>query len=139
MSDAMLRVSEVTALDVSDLEAEAPGTITVRRSKTHQTGAGVVLPLRGVTVQRVRRWLQGAGVESGPLFRGVKCGDKVQAGRIASRTVRRIVKRRVGQAVQAGEMQAPARVSTHSFRVGSAQSFAQAGAGLVEMQVAGRW
>ena len=69
----------------------------------------------------------------------MKCGDRVQAGRISPHTVGRIVKKRVGQAVQAGEMEAPERVGTHSFRVGSAQSFAQAGAGLVEMQVAGRW
>ena len=31
------------------------------------------------------------------------------------------------------------RVSGHSLRVGSAQSLANAGASLVEMQVAGRW
>ena len=139
MSDGMLRVSELCALDVQDLEAEGPSTITIRRSKTDQTGKGAVLPVRQTTVRRVRRWLDAASLQDGPLFRGLRRGGRPKPVRISDDSVREAVKARVAQAVDAGEVEPPGRVSTHSFRVGSAQSFAQAGASLVEMQLAGRW
>ena len=50
-----------------------------------------------------------------------------------ARSIRRIITRRAGAAGIGG------RVSGHSLRVGSAQSLAAAGAGLVEMQQAADW
>ena len=135
----MPRVSELCALDVQDLEAEAPNTITVRRSKTDQTGKGAVLPVRKTTVRWVRRWLGAAALQDGSLFRGLRRGGHLKPARMSDDSVREAVKACVAQAVDAGEVEAPGWVSTHSFRVGSAQSFAQAGASLVEMQLAGRW
>ena len=46
MSDAMLRVSELCGLDVADLEAEAPLTLTIRRSKNRpdRPGGGFAAP-----------------------------------------------------------------------------------------------
>ena len=107
MSDAMLRVSELCGLDVADLEAEAPLTLTIRRSKTDQTGQGAVLPLRKATVRRMRRWLDAAAITDGPLFRGVRRGGHPHPAPISERTVRDAIKARVGQAVQAGEVEAP--------------------------------
>ena len=49
MSDAMLRVSEVAALDVADVDA-TDSTVTVRRSKTDQEAAGAVLFLGPATL-----------------------------------------------------------------------------------------
>ena len=56
-----------------------------------------------------------------------------QRGQLSARSVRRIITARCSAAGVEG------RISGHSLRVGSAQSLAAAGAGLVEMQQAGRW
>ena len=132
----MLRVSEAAALDVADLAGEANGTgrITVRQSKTDQTGEGTVLFLGEPTMRRVQAWLAAVGSPTaGPLFRQVRRGGSVTTGRLSDRALRRIIAERARAAGIEG------RVSGHSLRVGSAQSLAAAGASLVEMQTAGRW
>ena len=129
MSDAMLRVSEAAALNVDDV---GESTITVRRSKTDQEAAGALLYLGPSTTARITAWREAAGIEEGPLFRRVGKGGRV-LGRLTARSVRNIVAARARAAGVSG------RVSGHSLRVGSAQSLASAGAGLAEMQVAGRW
>ena len=130
-SDALLRVSELAALTVDDLDLTEQ-TITVQRSKTDQEGTGTVLFLGKPTIQRVQAWLEAAGLQAGPLFRALTKGGKVRAG-LSARSMRTIIARR---AKAAG---VPGRVSGHSLRVGSAQSLAAAGASVVEMQQAGRW
>ena len=134
-SDALLRVSEVSALDVEDLavEPDGSGRLTVRRSKADQEGVGTVQYLGPSTMVRVQAWLNRAGVSSGPLFRRVRRGGHADASRLQARSVRRIVAERARDAGING------RVSGHSLRVGAAQSLAAAGASLVEMQTAGRW
>jgi len=136
MSDAMLRIGEAAALAVADIEAEAPATLTVRRSKTDQTGEGAVLALRKSTVKRVRAWLAAAGVDDGKVFRRIRYGRQgghVQATGLTPQSVRAIVRRRARAAGVDGH------ISGHSLRVGSAQSYASAGASVVELQQAGRW
>ena len=54
MSDGLLRVSEAAALEAADLEAEGASTLTIRRSKTDQEGAGAVQYIGGPTVARGR-------------------------------------------------------------------------------------
>ena len=134
-SDALLRVSEVSALDVEDLASgpDGSGRLTVRRSKADQEGVGTVQYLGPSTMVRVRAWLGAAGVSSGPLFRRVRRGGHSDASRLQARSIRRIV---IARARDAG---IDGRVSGHSLRVGAAQSLAAAGASLVEMQTAGRW
>ena len=131
-SDALLRVSEIAALDVSDVNLEEQ-TVLIRRSKTDQEGAGAVQFLGKPTVERIRVWLLAAGLTEGALFRAVNRPSPVQDGRLSDRSIRRIITERAKAAGAEG------RVSGHSLRVGSAQSLATAGASLVEMQVAGRW
>ena len=135
MSDAMLRVSECAALDVQDLatEADGSGRLAIRHSKTDQEGEGALQFVGEPTVRRVRAWLEAAGIEAGAMFRAVRRGGYVQEARITARALRTIVARRAADAGVEG------RVSGRSLRVGSAQSLAAAGAGVVEMQVAGRW
>ena len=114
MSDAMLRVSEVAALDCADLatETDESGRLTIRYSKTDQKGEGAVQFIGAPTVRR---------------------GAVVGTERIADRSVRRIIARRAADAEVEG------RISGHSLRVGAAQSLAAAGASVVDMQTAGRW
>ena len=134
-SDAMLRVSEVAALDVNDIERAADGTgrLTIRASKTDQEGSGVVVFLGAPTVRRVLAWTEAAGLRHGALFRRVRRGDVLGPGRLSARAIRTLIARRAADAGVEG------RVSGHSMRVGAAQSLAAAGASVVEMQVAGRW
>ena len=131
-SDALLRVSEVSSLDVEDVNL-AEQTLLIRRSKTDQEGKGVLQFLGKPTVERIRAWLLKTGLAEGPLFRAVHRSGSLRRGRLAERSIRRII---IVRAKAAG---VDGRVSGHSLRVGSAQSLAMAGASLVEMQVAGRW
>ena len=131
-SDALLRVSEMEALDVSDVNM-AEQTVLIRRSKTDQEGAGVVQFIGEPTVERVRAWLEIASISEGALFRPVHRSGCLRKGRLTEGSIRRIIIRRARDAGVEG------RISGHSLRVGSAQSLATAGASLVEMQLAGRW
>ena len=129
-SDALLRASEIAALDVADVSL-AEQTAVIRRSKTDQEGA--VQFLGKPTVERIRTWLRASGLAAGALFRAVNKSGRVYGERLTARSIRSIITRRARAAGVEG------RVSGHSLRVGSAQSLATAGASLVEMQVAGRW
>ena len=136
MSDALLRVSEAAALDVADVQrqADGSGTVTVTGSKTDQEGRGHVRYLGAPTMQRLSAWLSGAGITAGgPLFRQVLKDGATVTGRLGAWSIRAIIAKRAADAGIAG------RVSGHSLRVGSAQSLAAAGAGLVELQEAGDW
>jgi integrase len=130
--DALLRVSEIAALDVADVSL-AEQTVVIRRSKTDQEGAGAVQFLGKPTVERIRTWLRASGLAAGALFRVVNKSGRVYGERLTARSIRTIITRRARAAGVEG------RVSGHSLRVGSAQSLATSGASLVEMQVAGRW
>ena len=111
-------------------------TVTVRHSKTDQEGEGAVLFLGPSTAARISAWLGAAGVSTddtdAPLFQRIDRGGTPR-GQLSARSVRRIITARCSAAGVEG------RISGHSLRVGSAQSLAAAGAGLVEMQQAGRW
>lgn len=138
MSDAMLRISEATALLVSDVteETDGSGRASVRRSKTDQEGRGTVLYLGRPTMARVRAWCEAADLNDGALFRSVSRGNlftsRVGETPLSPASIRRILKTRAAQAGIEG-------VSGHSLRVGAAQSMALGGATLVDMQIAGRW
>ncbi len=131
-SDALLRVSEVSALDVADVNLDKQ-TLLIRRGETDREGANVVQYLGEPTAERIRAWLAGSGLTEGALFRAVNQGGRVRSGRLSERSVRRIITRWGSAAGAEG------RVSGHSLRVGGAQSLASAGASLAEMQAAGRW
>ena len=130
MSDCLLRVSEAVAVDVEDLKDK---TLIVKSSKTDQEGVGETLYVTSDTRRVINRYIAKAGIEGGALFRSVRRGDHVQAGRLTARSARRQI---IYWAELAG---VEGFISGHSLRVGSAVSLAQAGASVVDMQVAGRW
>ena len=134
-SDGLLRVSEVVAVQVEDIAAEPDGSgrLTVHRSKTDQEGKGAVLYLGEATMRRLAAWREATGIHAGPLFRRIRRGDHVEDSAITARAARSIIQTRAAEAGIEG------RVSGHSLRIGAAQSLAAAGAGLVELQQAGRW
>ena len=136
MSDALLRVSEAEGLNVGDVQrnVDGSGTVTVTSSKTDQEARGHVRYLGPATMQRLGAWISGAGSsDGGPLFRQVLKDGATVTGRLGARSIRSIIAKRAAAAGIIG------RVSGHSLRVGSAQSLAAAGAGLVELQEAGDW
>ena len=60
-SDAMLRISEVAAIQCEDVNVEPDGTgrLVIRTSKTDQVGRGTVMFLGQPTVERLSEWAAG--------------------------------------------------------------------------------
>lgn len=130
MSDCLLRISEVVAVNVGDLKER---TLTARTSKTDQEGAGEALYVCDATRKVLNQYRECADLTRGALFRHIRRGDHIQSNRLTPHSARRIIKKRAAHAGVDGF------ISGHSLRVGSAVSLAQAGATVVDMQVAGRW
>jgi site-specific recombinase XerD len=125
---AALRRSELVGLDVSDLVECADGLVlTVRKSKTDQTGVGREIPVvfgsdrLTCAVRAWRAWLEASGLQEGAAFRGVRCG-RLTAKRLGGGEVTRILRRRADAAGVAS-----ASFSGHSLRAGLATAAARAG------------
>lgn len=125
------RRSELVGLDVAAVRFTTEGVVvTVARSKTDQEGHGIEkgIPYAGnvavCPVRSLRAWLDAAGIEGGPLFRGVDRHGNVSSARMSDRTVARIVQR---SAKDAG---LEASVAGHSLRAGFATTAAARGKGL---------
>ena len=129
MSDCLLRISEVVAVDVEDVST----VLRLRQSKTDQEGVGATLYICKDTRKVIKRYCRAAGISRGALFRQIRRGGHVQSGWLTTVSARRIIKKRAAAAGVDGF------ISGHSLRVGSAVSLAQAGASVVDMQNAGRW
>ena len=136
----LCRRSELVALQRADLETESDGfgTVTIRRSKTDQEGAGEVAPITPDAMRHVKAWLAAAGIEAeaGPLFRGVLKGGRV-AGALDAGDVSRIFKSMAEKAGLTAEE--TARISGHSTRIGASQDMVRYGAELPAIMQAGRW
>ena len=130
MSDCLLRISEVVAVNVGDLKDR---TLVVRSSKTDQEGVGETLYVTSDTRRIIKRYREKGGISRGALFRQVRKGGHIQTGRLSARSARQRITYWAKLAGVEGF------ISGHSLRVGSAVSLAQAGASVVDMQVAGRW
>jgi site-specific recombinase XerD len=124
------RRSELVSLDVADLAFTRDGlTVTLRRSKTDQEGAGrkVGIPYGSnpetCPVRTLQTWLDLSTVGEGPVFRALNRHGRVGAGRLSGIDVARIVKK---LAVRAG-LDA-AKYAGHSLRAGHATSAAVSGA-----------
>ena len=135
MSDALLRISEAVGLDCEDIteEADGSGRLLLRTSKTDQEGRGALLYLKPGTLHALRDYQARAGFMEGPLFRRMQKGDRIDPKRRLTADGARLV---IKAAAQAANIEG---TSGHSFRVGTAQSLAEKGASLVELQNAGRW
>jgi site-specific recombinase XerD len=127
------RRSELVALQIADL-TEVPDGLRVRisRSKTDQDGEGqeIAIP-RGYRlrpVEAVQTWLAAAAIDTGPVFRPVLKGGRLQPETLSAFSVALIVKR---YAERAGLD--PAVYSGHSLRSGFLTSAAESGASIFKM------
>ena len=121
---AALRRSEICALRVSDTRIIAPEDerakrmfLTVRRSKTDQSGKGqkIAVPEGKVIrpIQRLETWLFESKIRRGPLFQSMKRGGRVLGKPLHHSDIPRLLKQyaaRVGLD--------PQLVSGHSLRAG---------------------
>ena len=136
--DALLRRSELVALQVTDLQPEQDGaaTLLVRRSKTDQEGHAAALYLAPDTVGMICRWLERSGIRDGCLFRAVGMNGQPGA-RLHPGQVSRIYKSMAKKAGLAEDL--VAGLSGHSTRVGATQDMIASGIELPAILQAGRW
>ncbi len=124
------RRCELVGLDLEDCVFSNDGlTVTLRKSKTDQEGAGrkIGIPYGSnpetCPVRVLQAWLEEARITSGPLFRSLNRHGQVQPGRLSGADVARIVKK---LAVRGGLD--PNQYGGHSLRAGHATSAAMSGA-----------
>lgn len=124
------RRSELVGLDWAECVFGKDGlTITLRRSKTDQEGAGrkIGIPYGAnpdtCPVRVVQTWMEQAGIAGGPMFRSINRHGQIQPGRLSGMDVARVVKK---LAARAGLD--TAKYAGHSLRAGHATSAAIAGA-----------
>lgn len=124
-----LRRSELVALNVHDIAFTGQGAlVAIRKSKTDQEGAGreIAVPFgrtRHCPIAALKRWLEVAGIETGPIFLGMDKHGNILPERISGEALSDVVKLRVRAAGYD-----PAVFSAHSLRSGFATSAAMAGA-----------
>lgn len=137
-----LRRSELVALTVDRLRWEAHGLVFVLpRSKTDQEGHGITkaipfgndLPL--CPPRALRRWLDAAGINDGPVFRAINRWGKLSPRPLAAGAINTILRSRA----RATGLVYAEELSSHSFRRGLATSAYQAGADLRDIKRQGGW
>jgi len=129
------RRSELVAVEIDDLRWVEEGLeITVRRSKTDQAGEGTVkiIPYgrnpESCPIRCLKQWLRLAGIESGPLFRGVNRHGHVASKALTPHAIGLIIKgnehvKGITSIIGEGEA-----FSSHSLRAGFCTSAAMEGA-----------
>ena len=132
MSDCLLRISEAVAVDVEDVDSGLtiqPPEIDTETADLPDGTLYIGVPTREV----IERYCEAGGLTDGALFRRIRRGDNITDSRLTVDGARHAIKRRARAAGVEG------LISGHSLRVGSAVSMLQAGASVVDLQVAGRW
>jgi integrase len=124
------RRSELVGFDVQDCSFGKDGlTVTLRKSKTDQTGVGrkIGIPYGSnpdtCPVRVIQTWMEQAAISTGPLLRAINRHGQVQPGRLSGIDVARVVKKLVKRAGLDA-----AKYAGHSLRAGHATSAAIAGA-----------
>lgn len=121
------RRSELVAVQLEDLTFTTQGmVIFIPQSKGDQLGKGsqIAIPYspdkRTCTVRAVRAWIQGAGLTTGPLFRGFKRNLEPRDTQLSDKAVALVVKKYMGMLGMN-----PDDFAGHSLRRGFATSAAQ--------------
>ena len=116
------RRSELAGFTMADLQETPDGFIlTLRHSKTDQSGEGQPFPVKGRAAAALKAWIEAAGIVDGALFRSVTKGGKPGKS-ISGHAIAKIVKKR---AAAAGFD--PAQFGGHSLRSGFVTESARRG------------
>ena len=136
---AMLRRSELVALEIPDLvlDLDGSGTATVKFSKTDQEGEGHVRYLATFAVAALKSWLEAAEVTEGFLFRAVLPSGAIASTPLTDHEVARIFKRLAGRVGAAG--QGVTGIAGHSTRIGATHDLVEAGFDVAAIANAGGW
>ncbi len=132
------RRSELVQLNVEDIQFCDEGLrVTIRKSKTDQTGQGAVIAVcRGGThcaVRALQEWLSVSGITSGPVFRPVRRGGKVRDTRLTAQSICLLVE------AYAGKIDLPAAdFGAHSLRAGAITTAARRGASVFKIKEVSR-
>ncbi|MFK7990874.1 MAG: tyrosine-type recombinase/integrase [Sandaracinaceae bacterium] len=112
------RRSALVSLEVEDLRFVERGLeVRLRRDKVDPRREGRIVPVapspahERCPVRAARRWLEASGLTSGPLFRAIRKGPRLDASALHPRAVDRLVKR-------TGKAAGVVGVSSHSLRAG---------------------
>ena len=136
--DALLRRSELAALQVYDIVEEIDGaaTLLVRRAKNDPEGRGAMVYVARDTVALAREWRSRSGIDGGRLFRSLSKGGAV-GDRLHPSQIPRIYKAMAREAGLPPEL--VDGLSGHSARVGAVQDMIASGIELPAIVQAGRW
>jgi integrase len=123
-----LRRSELVALTVHDIAGSPPQAVTIRRSKTDQTGGGqkIAIPRVGGPLcpsAALQSWLDVGHISSGPIFRPINKWNQVGEGPLSAAAVRDVVRKRASDFCVL-------HVSAHSLRSGFVVAALNAGLSL---------
>jgi integrase/recombinase XerD len=133
--DTLCRSSELVAIQVAHVSPELR-SIDVPRSKADPFGDGRLAYLSPGTAARLQAWLQEAGLDTGPLFRGLHT-RKIGSAALDTSSVRKRIK---VAAQRAGlNQEVVRRLSGHSMRVGAAQDMLVAGVDVLATMQSGGW
>jgi integrase len=136
---AMTRRSELVALTVEDVTWHADGaaSVRIRRTKTDDSGRGRVGYLAPFAADALKKWLELAGIEAGPLFRRILPNEALGTEALEPKEVARIFKRMLEKiGASAKEVAATAG---HSARIGAAHDLVSRGYDLPGIMQAGGW
>ena len=136
--DTLLRRSQLVALEVGGLSANADGsaTLRMRRADPDAQPRPETVALARDTLAHVERWLERAGIREGRLFRSVprhgRLGEALHPSQIPR--IYKAMARRAGLAPEAVD-----GISAHSTRVGALHDMIADGVALPALLRAGRW
>ncbi|WP_234710729.1 MULTISPECIES: site-specific integrase [Sinorhizobium] len=109
------RRSELIAITVEDLQQER-GRVSPQVKPDQEAKSQSVAVLNGKALRsadRLRDWLEAAGITSGPIFRRINRGDHLTTDALTSQSVALVVKRYANAAGLDVE-----RLSSHSLLAG---------------------
>jgi len=135
------RRSELAGIEVEHLAWDTRGlVVTLPRSKTDQTGEGIVkaIPFGSglcCPATALRAWLDAAGVAAGPVFRSITKGGVVSADALNPASVNAILV----DAARLARLGYVPELSSHSLRRGMATSARRAGAEFRDIKKQGGW
>lgn len=119
------RRSELVNLQVNDLQKIPEGyLLTLRKSKTDQTGKGHTVPLLGMAASALNTWLMQSGIRNGKLFRGIR-GKATLTQHFCGDAILKMIRRRIALIGLN-----PNDYGAHSLRSGFMTQAAQTGATL---------